>query len=263
MQSHQVGSIKFFKFVSFEGQGLYHAVFTRHGGISPSPWKSLNFGASVGDDGNRVQKNKENALAVIGIKRESVYDVYQVHSTDIVVTENALPPDENHIKADAMITRKPGVTLMMRFADCVPILLFDPVNRVIGLAHAGWKGTINQIAKKTVRKMHETYGTKPESLIAAIGPSIGPDHYSIGADVEEKVILSFGDAAEQLLIHEQGRIYFDLWKANELILAEARVSKTEIAEVCTQCNLDDWYSHRGEQGETGRFGVVIGLEPDN
>ncbi len=263
MNSHQVGSIKYLQFISFEDQGLYHAVFSRRGGLSPSPWKSLNFGASVGDDGNRVQKNKENALDVIGIKVESVYDVHQVHSTEIVVTENPLPPGENHIKADAMITRTPGVTLMMRFADCVPILLFDPVNRVIGLSHAGWKGTINKIAEKTVKKMNEVYGTDPETLVAAIGPSIGPDHYYIGADVEEKVISSFGDTAERLLIHDQGRTYFDLWKANELILTEAGVNQIEIAEICTQCNPDDWYSHRGEQGDTGRFGIVMGLEPNN
>jgi YfiH family protein len=260
VQSHQAGSIKYYQFASFEDQGLYHAVFTRHGGISPSPWKSLNFGASVGDDGKRVQQNKENALAAIGIGMDSVYDVHQVHSNDIVITEHALPPDGIHIKADAMITRMPGVTLMMRFADCVPILLFDPVNRVVGLSHAGWKGTINKIAGKTVEKMKATYGTDPDSLLVGIGPSIGPDHYSVGADVVEQVVSSFGDSSDQLLLSHQGKSYFDLWKANIINLTEVGVNKIEIAEICTQCRLDDWYSHRGEQGETGRFGVVLGLE---
>jgi YfiH family protein len=189
-----------------------------------------------------------------------VYDVHQVHSNDIVITEHALPPDGIHIKADAMITRMPGVTLMMRFADCVPILLFDPVNRVVGLSHAGWKGTINKIAGKTVEKMKATYGTDPDSLLVGIGPSIGPDHYSVGADVVEQVVSSFGDSSDQLLLSHQGKSYFDLWKANIINLTEVGVNKIEIAEICTQCRLDDWYSHRGEQGETGRFGVVLGLE---
>ncbi len=259
MQVYQAGPIKYYKFSSFDGLGIYHAVFTRHGGVSPSPWKSLNFGASVGDDGNRVLQNKENALAALEIRIDSVYDVHQVHSTEIVCTDRPLPHEAPHIKADAMITNTPGVTLMMRFADCVPILLFDPVNWAIGIAHAGWIGTINQIAGKTILKMKETFGTVPSTIMAAIGPSIGPDHYSVDADVIEKVVSSFGDGAEQLIIHNHGTTYFDLWKTNQLILTEAGVERIETAEICTQCKLEDWYSHRGEHGMTGRFGVVMGL----
>lgn len=259
MITYQAGSIKYYKFTSFDDEGIYHAVFSRHGGISPTPWKSLNFGASVGDDGKRVQQNKENALACLGIKTDSVYDVHQVHSSEVIYTERPLSTAGVHIKADAMITKTPGVTLMMRFADCVPILLFDPVNRAVGMAHAGWIGTINKIVGKTVLKMKETFGTAPSDLQAAIGPSIGPDHYSVGADVVEKVISIFGESADGLLIHDQGKTYFDLWKANQLILSEVGVNRIENAEMCTQCKMDDWYSHRGEHGNTGRFGVVIGL----
>jgi YfiH family protein len=256
---YQAGPIKYYKFTTLDDQGIYHAVFTRHGGISPTPWKSLNFGASVGDDKKRVQQNREHALDSLEISADSVYDVYQVHSSYIIYTERPLSENEPHIKADAMITNTPGITLMMRFADCVPILLFDPVNRAIGMAHAGWIGTINKIVGKTVLKMRETFGTVPSDLQAAIGPSIGPDHYSVGADVVEKVIYNFGEAADRLIIHDQGKTYFDLWKSNQFILNEAGVSRVETAEICTQCRLDDWYSHRGEHGNTGRFGVVFGL----
>jgi YfiH family protein len=259
VQVYQSGPIIYYRFISFDDQGIYHAVFTRHGGISPTPWKSLNFGGSVGDDRNRVQQNKENALATLGIRTDSVYDVYQVHSSEIVHAQRPLSEGEPHIKADALITNTPGVTLMMRFADCVPIFLFDPVIRAIGITHAGWIGTINKIAGKTVMKMKEIFGTDPNSLKAAIGPSIGPDHYSVGADVVEKVLCNFGEAADRLIIRDNRKTYFDLWKANQLILAEAGVSKIETAEICTQCRLDDWYSHRGEHGNTGRFGVVMGL----
>jgi polyphenol oxidase len=259
VQANQADSIKYYQFYSFEDQGLYHAVFTRQGGISPSPWKSLNFGASVGDDGKRVLLNKQYALAALGIGMESVYDVHQVHSTEIVLAEHALAPGAEHIKADAIITRTPGVSLLMRFADCVPILLFDPVNRAIGMVHAGWKGTINKIVAKTVMRMEEVYGTDPGNLLVGIGPSIGPDHYSIGGDVEEKVHLIYGEISDQVLIHSQDKTYFDLWKANTINLNDVGVYKIELAEICTQCKLDEWYSHRGEQGQTGRFGIVFGL----
>jgi YfiH family protein len=259
MQSYQTGSIKYYKFSSFENHGLYHAVFTRHGGISPTPWKSLNFGASVGDDLNRVKQNRENALAIINVKPNSVYDVHQIHSTEIVLTDRSLYQDEPHIKADAIITNRPNITLMMRFADCVPIFLFDPVNRVIGLSHAGWIGTVNKITEKAVLKMKLEFKTNPADILAAIGPCIGPDHYAVGKEVVDKVISSFGDITEKLIINRNGKSYFNLWKANHVILTEVGVNKIEVAEICTNCNLDDWYSHRGEHGKTGRFGVVMGL----
>jgi hypothetical protein len=261
VQVHQVGSIKYYQFSSFIDLGVYHAIFTRHGGVSPSPWKSLNFGASVGDDRNRVLFNKQSALKTIMIKTESVYDVHQVHSNEVIYTEKALQSTDPHIKADAIITNTPGITLMMRFADCVPIMLFDPDHRAIGIAHAGWIGTVNKIAEKIVKRMKERFSSDPNSLLAAIGPSIGPDHYVVGEDVVEIVKSNFVDAADQLLIHNQGKTYFDLWSANELILINSGVCKIEVAEICTQCRLEDWFSHRGEHGRTGRFGVVMGLIP--
>jgi len=256
---YQAGLIKYYRFSSLENPGLYHAIFTRHGGISPSPWKSLNFGASVGDDIQRVMQNREKALSVLQLKPESVYDTFQIHSTEIVSIDQPLPPNVTHLKADAIITNKPNITLMMRFADCVPILLFDPVNHVIGISHAGWMGTVHKIAGMTVQKMKTNYGTNPNSLLAAIGPSIGPDHYSIGDDVVEKVHSSFGNKDEQLIIVDHGKSYFDLWKANQVVLNEIGVSNIEVAGICTSCNMNDWFSHRGEHGKTGRFGVVIGL----
>ena len=242
-----------------ENHGLYHAVFTRHGGFSPAPWHSLNFGASVGDNPDRVVQNRETALGVINIRPDSVYDLYQVHSTKIVKTDTPLSPNELHIKADAILTDRPNITLMMRFADCVPILLFDPVKRAIAIVHAGWIGTVDQIAKKTIEGMSESFGTHPKDIIAAIGPSIGPDHYSVGKDVVDRIHASFGNKAGQLIIENDEKSYFDLWKANQLILASMGVDKIEISEICTYCNLNDWYSHRGEHGRTGRFGVVFGL----
>jgi YfiH family protein len=259
MKKLQAGSIRYYKFIPFENQGLYQAVFTRHGGLSPSPWKSLNLGASVGDDNQRVARNREMALAAVGVRINSVYDVYQVHSTDIIITDKPLGVKEVHKKADAIITRTPGVTLMMRFADCVPVFFFDPVQRVIGLAHAGWVGTINKIASKTINEMRHKFGSKPGDILAAIGPSIGPDHYSVGSDVIQKAILSFGHEADSLFTQKDGKIYFNLWEANRVNLMQAGVDKIDVAGICTNCHLEDWYSHRGEHGKTGRFGAILGL----
>jgi polyphenol oxidase len=259
VQERQVGSVKFYQFISFENHGLYHAVFTRNGGVSPAPWKSLNFGATVGDDGLRVNVNKQYAFESIGKDRKSIYDVYQVHSSEVVHTDRPLHQGEPHIKADAMITNKPGVSLVMRFADCGPILMFDPTHQAIGIAHAGWIGTVNKIAENTLLKMKNRFATNPQDVLAAIGPSIGPDHYSVRSDVVDQVISAFGKSSDELLIYDQDTIYLDLWKANRNILNNAGVVNIEIAEMCTNCRIEDWYSHRGENGKTGRFGVVFGL----
>ena len=259
MTFYQAGSIKYYQFHSLEKPGIYHAVFTRHGGVSPDPWKSLNFGASVGDDPERVKINRETALATIGIYPEQVYDVYQVHSTEIVVTDRPLGKNEPHIKADGIITHKKSVTLMMRFADCVPILLFDPVKHIIGITHAGWAGTVQKIAAQVVKKMVQNYGTLPDDIIAAIGPSIGPDHYAVRNDVVEQVKMSFREKTDQLIFSKNGKTYFNLWEANRDVLNAVGVNLVEISGICTQCNLADWYSHRGEHGKTGRFGAIIGI----
>ena len=259
MTFHNSGEIKYYSFQSLEDQNLYQAIFTRHGGDSPAPWKSLNFGASVGDDITRVVRNRETALTTLQILPASVFDVYQVHSTIIVKTDRPLYANETHQKADAILTNVPGVTLMMRFADCVPILVYDPVNIVIGIIHAGWLGTVDKITEKTVKVMVDDYNTNPGDIIAAIGPSIGPDHYIVGNDVLDRVRSTFGARAKQVIKTIHGKSYFDLWEANQIILSDLSVSKIENSEICTFCNLQDWYSHRGEKGKTGRFGVVFGI----
>jgi YfiH family protein len=255
-----VGTIRYYRFPSLDVPGLRHAIFTRHGGFSPSPWKSLNFGASVGDNVQRVKQNREKALEVLDISPSTVYDVYQVHSDKVVIAKQPLGIDDVHIKADAIITNQPKLTLLMRFADCVPILLYDPIRKVIGMAHAGWMGTVKKIAAKTALIMGESFGTKPVDLIAAIGPSVGPDHYPVGTDVVNYVRSELVGMDSQVIIRHDGKTYLDLWKANQLILNAIGVYQVEISQICTSCNLADWYSHRGEFGKTGRFGAVISLE---
>jgi YfiH family protein len=139
-------------------------------------------------------------------------------------------------------------------------MFHDPKKGVVGIAHAGWVGTVKGMAKAAVEKMGSQYGCKPENITAAIGPSIGADHYEIGPDVITRVQAEFGDQAERLLESRNGSVYLDLWTANYIQLKAAGVEKIEVAGVCTACHLDDWFSHRAEKGKTGRFGALIGLE---
>ena len=167
---------------------------------------------------------------------------------------------KSYRQADILLTDRPEVTLFMRFADCVPILVHDPRKNVIGVAHAGWLGTVRDVATATIRSMCKEYGSDPADIIACIGPSIGPDHYEVGADVILQVMQKFGDDAEQLLESHNGKIHFNLWKANQFLLHRAGVNQIEVAEVCTACNTNDWFSHRAEKGKTGRFGALISLQ---
>lgn len=248
------------RYFQFETLKTRHALFTRQGGVSPEPWGSLNVGGTVGDDLERVRKNRNLSLKALGRNPESVFDVWQVHSADAVCANAPRPDGESLRQADIILTDKRDVTLFMRFADCVPILFHDPRKGVVGVAHAGWMGTLRDVAASTVKAMQVQYDSNPADIIAGIGPSIGPDHYEIGADVILQVMQKFGDDSEQVLKSHNGKIHFDLWKTNQLLLEQAGVGKIEIAEICTACHTDDWFSHRAEKGRTGRFGAMISLQ---
>ena len=255
----QSEGVRYFTFESFPTQSLVHGVFTRQGGISPAPWASLNMGGGVGDDPKRVKENSRRAFRALGRSIQSNYDVWQVHSADVVCADAPRTPETPYQKADVILTDKPEITLFMRFGDCVPVLLYDPQHRVVGLAHAGWLGTVRLTLKAAIDAMQSRYGCRPEEIIAGIGPSIGLHHYQVGVEVVAQVQAAFGEKSSLLLHDEEGAVKFDLWEANRLILKSCGVEQIELAGICTACHLEDWYSHRGEKGTAGRFGALIGL----
>jgi polyphenol oxidase len=264
MSFHQSRGIKYFAFDSLRRYPLVHAVFTRRGGVSPEPWAELNVGGLVGDDPKRVNENRLISFEAVGRSLSSIYDVWQVHGRKVVCTQSPRPLDQPHIKADAILTDRSDVTLFMRFADCVPILLFDPVRGVIGVAHAGWQGTVIGVAAAAVQEMQSEYHSNPSDILAAIGPSVCAKHYEVGPEVVEQVEQAFGMDSSKVLSRgngemSPGKAYFDLWIANRLILEKVGVGQIDIAGICTACHPEDWYSHRAEKGKTGRFGVLIGL----
>ena len=264
MPFHQSGELRYYSFDSLEAHGLVHGILTRQGGVSRAPWASLNLGGTVGDDPDAVQQNRLRAFSALNCRLESFYDVWQVHSATVVFADAPRPPEQAHLQADAILTDVPGVALFMRFADCVPILLYDPHHKAIGLVHAGWKGTVARIAALAVQAMQARYRSDPRDLLAAIGPSIGEHHYPVGQDVVQQVQAAFGEQAGEVLHIHHGMqadsgVKFDLWNANRLVMEEAGVRQVEVSGLCTACNLQDWYSHRGEAGKTGRFGALIRL----
>jgi polyphenol oxidase len=167
--------------------------------------------------------------------------------------------DEPHREADIILTNHPEVTLFMRFADCVPIMLYDPTKKAIGLIHAGWRGAVHQACRVAVEAMCKAYQTNPGDIAAVIGPSVGPDHYEVGLDVVHEVEAWLPDIKSEILFKIDGKYILDLWKTNTLVLQKARVKTIDVAEICTACHTDDWFSHRGDHGKTGRYGALIAL----
>jgi len=262
MPFHQVDSIRFYTFNLFDPNSLIHAVFTRQGGLSPEPWSSLNVGVSamVPDDYDRVWDNRNLAFEALSRDPESMYDVWQVHSADVICADHPRPKNVPHIKADAILTDNPEVTLFMRFADCVPILLHDPAKGVVGVVHAGWLGTVRKTLSATIETMINRYQCKPEDIQAGIGPSIAAHHYEVGNEVVMKVKDTFGEDADSLMPVSDGAVQFDLWRANELLLKQAGIRDIQNSGICTACHTEDWFSHRAEKGQTGRFGALIALK---
>lgn len=253
------GGILYSQFESFITPELFHGVFSRKGGVSPVPWSSLNLGGTVGDSPSNVSENLSRLVSVSGFSESQLFQVKQIHSAKVIkadLSEDAIR------EGDAITTDRKGLLLLMRFADCVPILFYDPDHLAIAIAHAGWMGTLKGVVAEVVRAMIAFYGSSPDQIRVGIGPSIGPDHYRVGDDVIRKTKEAFPQEYEQILIESSDGVKLDLWKANEIHLRKAGVRRIDIAGICTGCEPGKWYSHRAEKGKTGRFGAVIGLRQE-
>ncbi len=258
MQRHTHHSLAYYAFDSFRDSGsLVHAVSTRHGGVSPAPFNTLNLSRVVGDDNANVTANLAQLHHALALDETMTVDASQAQADQVALV------DERHrgtrrANVDVLITNTPNLNLMLRFADCVPILMYDPTHRAIGIAHAGWRGTVLKIVTRTVQAMMNTFATRPQDLIAGIAPSIGPCCYQIGDDVIARVREAYTNA-DDLLVSHNGGVHLDLWQANATQLRALGVEQIEMSNVCTAHRTDDFYSWRAEQGKTGRFGVMIAL----
>lgn len=262
--------VPFFVFPSIEKTGaVVHGFSTRLGGVSEGIFSSMNVSFTRGDREEAVRENYRRLGAAMGFSCENLVCTDQTHTVNLrVVTEEdrgkgfVRPKDYTDI--DGLVTDVPGLVLAAFYADCVPLYLVDPVRRCIGLSHAGWRGTVGKIGKKTVELMREQYGSSPEDLVAAIGPSICQSCYEVSRDVIEKFQEAFDERFWPELFYEKGggKYQLNLWRANELGFLEAGVRPERIAAagVCTCCNPGLLFSHRASRGRRGNLGAFLMLK---
>src|SRR5688572_26406303 len=210
MPFQEANGLRFYQFDIFS-DSIINAVFTRHGGVSPAPWESLNLSISVGDDETHVIENRSRAFESLGRNTASMHDVHLVHGVGIVFADSPRSLNTPPQKADILFTDNSDVSLFMRYADCVPLLFHDPKQNVIGLAHAGWMGTVKGVAEISIKAMIKKYNSQPENIIVGIGPSISVDHYEIGEDVARQFREKYEDDSEKILQIRNEKLYLDLW----------------------------------------------------
>jgi hypothetical protein len=235
---------------------IIHAFVTRWGGISQGAFENLNFSFREGDPADRVERNWETLATAFEVPRRQFFVVNQVHEDRILLIdeEHPKPSDNELLQYDAIVTDRPGLAIGIKTADCVPILVVDPVRRVIGAIHAGWKGTSLGIAAKAVDALADRYLSKSSDLIVALGPAIGPCCYQVDETVYESMGNEPGRDSLFRSCREKGRWMFDLSLANRLQLERGGVRSGNISPsgFCTACRRDFFFSHRREKGVTGR-----------
>ena len=258
MPFREDNGLRYVQFDSFPSEWIDHGLFTRRGGVSQGSLASLNVGANVGDDLANVRENKRRIFQTMDRPLESTYDIWQVHSAEV---EFAGAPRQGkpYPKADGLITNQPTVTLSMRFADCLPIMLVDPDHRAVGLVHAGWQGTIRGALRSGVEAMARRFGSQPSRMLAGIGPAIRQHHYPVGPEVIQAFDIAFGEKARDHVSRIDGRFHLDLISANRSVLTDIGIGSIEDSGICTACEHREWFSHRGQDGRAGRFAGVIGV----
>lgn len=261
--------VPYFVFRNLEDTKLVcHGFSTRLGGVSEGYLAELNLSFTRGDDPEHVRENFRRIGAAIGFEPESLVMSCQTHTTNIrLVTEadrgSGYTKPLEYTDVDGMITNVPGLMLATFYADCVPLFFVDPVHRAVGLSHSGWKGTAGRIGAVTVERMKEAFGTKPEHLRAAVGPSICQECYEVSEDVALVFKKEFrAHADERLLYRKPNHKYqLNLWRANEIVLLEAGIRPEHLAMpgICTCCNPELLFSHRASGGKRGNMGAFLGL----
>lgn len=259
MKRHQAGDLAYYTFDSLAVfDELIHGVTTRHGGVSKGPWGTLNLTKGTGDDPAAVEENLRRTASAFGFDRTDLVSPNQKHTT---TTQRVSACDRGRIFADtdALLTGDASVPLLLRYADCTPILLYDPTHRGLAVIHSGWRGTIQAVAAVAVRAMADAFDSRPEDIVAGIGPSIGPCCYEVGDEVVAAVQGALPKPEPLLPPGKNGRRHFDLWGANEQWLAAAGVRQIETAGLCTACHHDEFFSYRARRGRTGHFGALMAL----
>lgn len=251
---------------------LTAGISSRQGGVGEAPFESFNLALHVNDQEGHVIENRKRLAEQLGFPFEAWTCGEQIHGNHIfVVTESDRGKgresrDDAIQNVDGLITDQRGILLTAYYADCVPLYFYDPVAQVIGLAHAGWKGTVHDIAGEMIRTMHSQFGSKPEEILAAIGPSIGQCCYEVDSVVIRQLQEKMGSLEGNKAVDtkENGKFMLDLKECNRQRLLKEGILPyhIEITRRCTSCQTDLFFSHRKEKGQTGRMAAWIGLRSE-
>lgn len=250
-----------------------HAFTTRSGGVSKGIFSSMNLSFTRGDEEAAVMENYCRLAHAMHTDIDRFVLSDQTHTTNVrIVTEadagKGLVKPRDYQDVDGLVTNVPGLVLSTFYADCVPLFFVDPVHRAIGLSHSGWRGTAGRMGQATIQKLQEVYGSRPEDLICAVGPSICADCYEVSADVAEEFRREFVGHEEEVVkkphtdANGEQKYQLDLWQANRIVLRDAGVEEEHISctSLCTCCNADMLFSHRASHGKRGNLGAFLMLK---
>ncbi len=262
--------ITFPKLSSFEDD-MIHGFSTRLGGVSKEYLGSMNLSFTRGDERANVLENHKRFAKALGYDENKLVFSNQVHLTNFYkVTDKdagkGITKESDILEIDGLVTNEPGIPLITFYADCVPLFFYDPVKKVIAMAHSGWKGTVERIGAKMVSYMEEEYGCQAQDIICAIAPSICQNCYEVSEDVALRFIKVFGDGYGKELLYkkENGKYQLNLHKACEITLLEAGIlaEHMDITDICTCCNPKFLFSHRASNGMRGNLAGVMMLKEE-
>lgn len=270
---HREGELCTLTFPILENTGaVTHLFSTRLGGVSQNEFASMNLSYTRGDQRACVDENFRRIAAAMGSRIEDFVFTDQTHTANVRIVTGAdrgkgILRERDYRDVDGLVTNETGVVLCAFFADCVPLYFVDPVRRVIGLSHSGWRGTVKKIGKVTVETMAREFGSHPEDIVAAIGPSICGSCYEVSEDVAEQFseLSAENEMGGVPVLRAKGeeKYLLNLWEANRRILVEAGIPDAQIAvtDICTCCNPKFLFSHRASHGKRGNLGAFLTLKP--
>ncbi len=248
---------------SWAADAPIHAGFTsRNGGVSRPPYNSLNLGFNTDDPPHNVEGNRSTLTRAFDLQTHLLLTVRQVHGSDILLIDQP-NPDLSHfltVESDAIITDQPGIMIGILVADCFPVLLFDPNRKVAAVVHVGWRGAAAGILGKTVQAMQKNFDSRPDQLMAAVGPGIGAHKYEVDRPVRDAFRKGTGFWEQIATEVDLGKWHLDLRQSAVLQLEAAGLdpARIEAAEECTCCHRELFFSYRRDGGKTGRqMGFVM------
>ena len=263
------GELNYLVFPGLAETGMVNHLFsTRAGGVSEGIFRSMNLSYTRGDRKEAVDENFRRIASVFGSRPERIVCSDQTHTTNIrqVFEQDCgkgVTGEKDYHDIDGLITDVPGIILATFYADCVPLYFLDCEHRAIGLCHSGWRGTAAGMGECALKAMNRAFGTRPEKVRAAIGPSICQDCYEVGEDVAEQFYRVFPKAGPEILRpgKAEGKYQLNLWEANRQILLKAGIlpENLEVTDICTCCNSELLFSHRASLGKRGNLGAFMEL----